>query len=135
MIKNLEEALAPLLALQKGAKEAKNRAELIVAERIMESAKITAPGSLGSKISVSQTDEETMIDAGDELSAFIEFGTGQNAATFLAGKPEEQVAEAKKFFVNGKGTLNAQAFFFPAVYEHIEELPAEIEKELTNLIA
>jgi hypothetical protein len=133
MIKNLEEALGPLLALQKGAKAAKDRAELIVATRIAESARIAAPGSLGGKISVSQTGEETIIDGGDELSAYVEFGTGQNAEAFLAGKPEEQVAEAKKFFVNGEGTLGAHPFFFPAIYQHREEITEEIEKQLNEI--
>lgn len=132
MIKNLEEALQPLRNLQAHAREAANRAELTVAERIAESARIAAPGSLGSKISVSQTGQETIIDAGDELSAYVEFGTGQNAETFLAGKPEEQVAEAKKFFVNGEGTLQAHPFFFPAIYQHRDEISEELEKELNG---
>lgn len=130
MIKNLEQALQPLRNLQAHAREAANRAELTVAERIAESARIVAPGSLGGKISVTQTGQETIIDAGDELSAYVEFGTGQNAEVFLAGKPEEQVAEAKKFFVNGEGTLQAHPFFFPAIYQHRDEIIVELEKEL-----
>lgn len=133
MIKNLQQALKPLLNLQKGARQAVNKAELIVADRIAESARIAAPGSLGGKIAVSQTGEETIVNAGDELSAYVEFGTGQNAEVFLAGKPDEQVAEAKKFFVNGEGTLNAHPFFFPAIYRHRDELLPEIEKQLTEL--
>lgn len=130
MIKNLEQALQPLRNLQAHAREAANRAELTVAERIAESARIAAPGSLGGKISVTQTGQETIIDAGDELSAYVEFGTGQNAEVFLAGKPEEQVAEAKKFFVNGEGTLQAHPFFFPAIYRHRDEIIEQLEKEL-----
>jgi hypothetical protein len=133
VIKNLNDSLSPLNALLKGAREAVNKAELDVANRIAEQARSAAPGSLGSKISVIQTGEETIIDAGDELSAYVEFGTGQNAETFLAGKPEEQVAEAKKFFVNGEGTLQAHPYFFPAIYEHIDELPGEIDKQLSEL--
>lgn len=133
MIKNLEEALAPLLNLQKNARNAVNRAELIVANRIAETARLEAPGSLASKITVDQTGEETIIDAGDELSAYVEFGTGQNAEAFLAGKPEEQVAEAKKFFVNGEGTLAAHPYFFPAIYQHRDKLPEEIEKQLNDV--
>lgn len=133
MIKNLEAALAPLSLLQKQGKETIRHAELIVAERIAQSARIAAPGSLGGKISVIQTADETIIDGGDEISAYVEFGTGVNAEVFLAGKPEEQVAEARKFFVNGEGRLNAHPFFFPAIYQHRDELAEEIEKELTNL--
>lgn len=134
MIKNLQEALSPLDQLRQEAREAVNRGELVVAERIAESARVAAPGSLGGKISVNQTGQETIIDAGDELSAYVEFGTGQNAETFLAGKPEEQVAEAKKFFVNGEGRLNARPFFFPAVYEHIPDLLPEIDQQLQDIV-
>lgn len=133
MIKNLTEALSPLLNLQKNAQRVIKNSELTVANHIAEQARTEAPGSLGSKISVHQNESETIIDAGDELSAYVEFGTGQNAELFLAGKPEEQVAEAKKFFVNGEGTLGAHPFFFPAIYAHIDELPEEIDKELTKL--
>lgn len=133
MIKNLNDALSPLNDLLKGAAEAKSRAELTVANRIAESARIAAPGSLAGKINVQQDGQETIIDAGDELSAYVEFGTGQNAESFLAGKPEEQVAEAKKFFVNGQGTLNAHPYFFPAIYMHRDELPEEIDIELSKL--
>lgn len=130
MIKNLHDALEPLARLKSSAREIVNRAELTVANHIAESARAAAPGSLGSKIFVTQTGEETIINAGDELSAYVEFGTGINAEQFLAGKPDEQVAEAKKFFVNGEGRLNAHPFFFPAIYEHRDELIPEIEKEI-----
>lgn len=133
MIKNLQQALRPLLNLQKEARNAVNRAELVVANKIAEDARVAAPGSLGGKISVTQTGEETIINGGDNLSAYVEFGTGQNAEAFLAGKPDEQVAEAKKFFVNGEGTLNAHPFFFPAIYRNIESLPGEIDKQLKEL--
>ncbi len=134
MIKNLQEALEPLEFLKREVRTAINRAELTVAERIAEDARAEAPGSLSNKISVEQTGEETIIDGGDELSAYVEFGTGQNAEEFLAGKPDEQVAEAKKFFVNGQGTLKAHPFFFPAIYRHRDELPEQIEIELIKLM-
>jgi hypothetical protein len=135
MIKNLQEALDPLLLLQKEARLAVRRGELTVANRIAEEARAEAPGSLGSKISVEQTEDETIIDAGDELSAYVEFGTGQNAEDFLAGKPDEQVAEAKKFFVNGQGTLKAHPFFFPAIYRHRDEISEEVDNELNKINA
>jgi len=135
MIKNLQEALEPLALLQKEAKLAIRRAELTVANRIADEARAEAPGSLGNKISVEQTEDETIIDAGDELSAYVEFGTGQNAEAFLAGKPDEQVAEAKKFFVNGEGTLKAHPFFFPAIYRHRDEIIEEVNNELSKLNA
>lgn len=136
MIKNLEEALGPLRALQKGAKKAKSAAELTVAKRIAESAAVAAPGSLGSKIRVSQSSEETLVDAGDELSAYVEFGTGdinvtRNFAAF--GDDPLLTEEARKFFVSGKGSLNAHPFFFPAIYRHRDEISEEVDKELTKL--
>lgn len=139
MIKNLNDSLSPLNALLKGAREAVNKAELNVANRIAEQARSVAPGSLGSKISVIQTGEETIIDAGDELSAYVEFGTGTATveATILAVAGPSQdtdiIDEAYKFFVTGKGHGKSHPYFFPAIYEHREELLPEIEKELENL--
>lgn len=129
----MNDSLSPLNALLKGAREAVNKAELNVANRIAEQARSAAPGSLGSKISVIQTGEETTIDAGDDLSAYVEFGTGVNAGNFLKGKPQEQIDEAWKFFAGGEGTLQPHPYFFPAIYEHIDELPGEIDKQLSEL--
>jgi hypothetical protein len=136
MIKNLEQALQPLRNLQTRAREAANRAELTVAERIAESARIAAPGSLGGKISVTQTGEETIIDAGDELSAYVEFGTGTDnvEANFaLYGRDPLIVDEAGKFIVSKLGNGTAHPFFFPAIYQHRDELSEEINKQLQDL--
>lgn len=135
MIQNLADALAPLKSLQRNALEAKQRAEFTVANRIAEQARAHAPGSLGSKISVIQTGEETIIDGGDELSAYVEFGTGNANVTanlIEFGSDPDMVAEAAKFFVSGKGTLASQPFFFPAIFENRDELFPELEKELNN---
>lgn len=135
MIKNIESALQPLKALQQGMQEAARRGELTVANRIAEDARAEAPGSLGSKISVIQTEEETIIDGGDELSAYVEFGTGLNAEAYLSGQPEIVKEEAIQFFVTGKGTLKEHPFFFPAIFAHEEEIIPEVEKELIKLNA
>ena len=133
MIRNLEAALQPLKNLQKNAKQATRQAERTVANRIAQDAASAAPGSLANKISVQQTEESTTVIGGDELSAYVEFGTGLNAAAFLAGKPEEQVQEAAKFFVSGKGTTKSHAFFFPAIYANRDDIIPEVEKELEKI--
>ena len=51
--------------------------------------------------------------AGD-IAAYVEFGTGQSAATYLATVPAEWRAEARKFFVNGQGRILAKPFMLPA---------------------
>jgi HK97 gp10 family phage protein len=55
-------------------------------------------------------------------AAYVEFGTGSYAARYLSSQPSEIQAYAKTFFVNGKGTMPARPFFFPAVYKNYNEL-------------
>ena len=49
-----------------------------------------------------------------EVAAWIEFGTGQSARSYLASVPPEWKALAAKFYINGRGTILAQPYFLPA---------------------
>lgn len=49
-----------------------------------------------------------------EVAAWVEFGTGQSAAAYLSSVPDEWKATARKFYINGKGTIIAQPYLFPA---------------------
>lgn len=55
-------------------------------------------------------------------AAYIEFGTGDYAAAYLTSQPGEIKEYAMQFYVNGKGTMPARPFFFPAVYKNYNEL-------------
>lgn len=73
-------------------------------------------GAIRSSFAIAVTDNgyTVTIFSDEEVAAYIEFGTGDFAKAYLAGKPAEVVAEAIKFFVNGKGKMPAQPYLFPA---------------------
>lgn len=66
----------------------------------------------------------------EEIAAYIEFGTGDYAKQYLSGKPEEMVQEAMKFYVSGKGRLEASPYLFPAFYKYKETIPQEINRRI-----
>lgn len=132
MIKGLDEALAELRSLQGRIPEVKKQAELTVANRIAETARSAAPGSLANGIFVEQDGESTVVVGGTELAAYNEFGTGVKAEAYLESQPESIREEALKFYVDGSGKIPARPFFIPAIRAHEGELFEEIEKELSK---
>ncbi len=46
-------------------------------------------------------------------AAYVEFGTGEYAAEYVAGLPAELQTYAMTFFVNGKGRMRAAPFLYP----------------------
>lgn len=48
------------------------------------------------------------------IAAYTEYGTGQSAATYLATVPQYWRAEARRWYVNGLGTITAQPYMLPA---------------------
>jgi hypothetical protein len=132
-MKGMDAALRDLERLQKEAKQAARRAEKRIADRIAAEAIAAAAGSRKALIGVTQTENGTLIAGGDDLSAWVEFGTGEFAARYLSTQPPEVVEEARKFFRNGKGRTGAQPFFLPAVYRNIPGLLPAIEAELKKI--
>lgn len=128
-----EEAIAQLTKLPELAEEARRRAELEVANIIANEARSAAPGSLGSKIFTEQSENATTIIGGNDLSAWVEFGTGNFAKEYVATLPKEWQDEAMKFFISGKGRGHAQPFFFPSVFRHRDDILAQVELELQKL--
>ncbi len=146
MIKNLQQALGPLRALQQGVLEAKKKAEKTVADNIALTAKSRATGHIAGLIGVSETDKGTSVYVGQdgpesELAAYIEFGTGtvnvEDTILSVAAKYGIQdtgaIDEAFKFIKTKLGHGKSQPFFFPAIYEHQDELIPEIDNELQKL--
>lgn len=131
---NSKQAIAQLENLMKNSKSAMRKGEKKVADRIVAQAKSAAPGSLGTKIYATQTEEDTTIIGGDELSAYIEFGTGVFAEAYLSTLPAEIAQEAHDlFFVNGKGTTFTQPFFWPAIFRNQDKIIPAVEAELQKL--
>lgn len=49
------------------------------------------------------------------IGPYVEFGTGQSAATYLSTVPAEWQSLARLYYINGKGRIIAQPFFLPAI--------------------
>lgn len=56
------------------------------------------------------------LTSGAWYSAYVEFGTGQYAKSYLATIPDNYWKDlARKFYVNGEGLTRPQPFLYPAV--------------------
>jgi len=70
--------------------------------------------------------------AGD-LAIYVEVGTGQDAASYLAGLPPEWRAMAIRFFVNGKGRIIHQPYMYPAFMSQKLQFVKELKAALKAL--
>lgn len=131
-----QQAIAQLQALASQSKEAMKRAEFTVNNNIALTAIQLAPedtSKLIESIEIRQTDDKSSVIVGAPYSGFVEFGTGEYSAEYVATLPESWQEEAFKFFVSGKGHGQPHPFFYPAVQQHIPELIPELQKELDKL--
>lgn len=67
-----------------------------------------------------------------ELGAYVEFGTGQSASTYLATVPPEWRAVAQRYYINGKGTIINQPFMLPAFMKHKELFLQDLKDVIKN---
>lgn len=74
------------------------------------------------------------IYSGEEMAAYVEFGTGFYAKTYLSGQPLEMKVEAIKFFVNGKGKMPARPYLFPAFYNYRDWLLPEMDRRIQKVL-
>jgi len=65
-----------------------------------------------------------------EVAAYVEFSTGQDAASYLATVEPEWREQAKKFYVNGKGTIIGKPYLYPNYLKQ----RTEFLKDLTKLV-
>lgn len=99
-------------------------------------AKVLAPKDLGklAQLIKSQMISKTTVEisSGAAYAAYVEFGTGRFAASYLAGMPPELQEYAMQFFVTGKGHLPARPHLMPAFYKNrkllIERLKTYFER-------
>lgn len=85
------------------------------------------------RIEVTDSGYTAWVYSDDELAAYVEFGTGVWARTYLSGKPVEMVREAIKFYINGKGTMFAQPYLFPAYYKYVGWFEPELKQRLDRI--
>lgn len=91
-------------------------------------------GAIRSSFAIEVTDSgyKVTIFSNEEVAAYIEFGTGDFAKAYLAGKPKEIVDEAIKFYVNGKGKMPAQPYLFPAYLARRDGILELIDKRINE---
>jgi HK97 gp10 family phage protein len=82
--------------------------------------------SIQSKIDHKDISAEVVANA--EYAPYVEFGTGQYASEYLAGKPTEMVKHASEFKKSGNGYSPAQPFLFPAYYEERPKIISRVKK-------
>jgi hypothetical protein len=68
-----------------------------------------------------------------EIAAYIEFGTGQSASSYLSTVDPEWRAEAQRFYVNGKGTIINQPYLYPAYLKHRSLFIKDLKQALKNI--
>jgi hypothetical protein len=127
------QALKDLQALEEKTQRAAQRAINRTANKIVNEAKRDAPGSLKAGIFNVQSPMTAEIHGGDDLAAYVNFGTGQFAKEYVATLSPEQQAEAMKFFVNGEGHNPENPFFTNSVIRNSPQLLIEVELELKKI--
>lgn len=132
-----------LAKLQRTLSDLPTKIEKVVKDTLMEYAKkifdeamAKVPGSIASTytLEVSENGLRIIIWTEDEMSAYLEFGTGGFAAELLSGKPQEMREDAMLFYVNGKGTLPAQPYLFPAFYKYRDEIVRVMGARIRKLV-
>lgn len=106
-------------------------------EHIVRDAKILSSDvpSISSSIQLKKTVDGVEVTTGNgmedpRLTAYYEFGTGNWAAALVPGLPDDWQQMAKKYFINGKGTLPAQPYLYPA----FQRMKANIEQTIISKI-
>ena len=66
-------------------------------------------------------------DSGDNMPAYIEFGTGRYFPQY-PGKEKEWQALAKEYYVNGRGWMKPSPYFYPSVTSGIVSLVNNIKQ-------
>jgi hypothetical protein len=64
---------------------------------------------------------------GDDMAAYIEFGTGLSAREILAPYPQWVKDIAMQFFVNGLGTLQGKPYLYNNFLKNVEKFKADLK--------
>lgn len=104
-------------------------------EEVLKRANSMRPDEVNSG-NIEFTDSGFLVSFNGDFAGFFEFGTGTpdtvefgtSAEQYLADKPELE-KEAMKFYKNGKGSIGAQPYLYPAMLWALDEIPKRIERE------
>lgn len=84
---------------------------------------------IGSKLEDNGLSGTVFLEAGaTKLAIFIEYGTGSSAAGYVPTLPKEWQEHARKYYVNGKGTLLKKPFMLPAYFKYEVIFVNELKK-------
>ena len=129
--------------LEKKAKQIENKIAAQVfdsGQEIIANAESNKPNYSWGNITISrgQSDKFTfVVEATDfgspAMAAYWEFGTGKNFLENMSGYTREQINLAKKFYVDGKGTIKAHPYLFPAYYTERKNFIKEVKKIIKNI--
>lgn len=67
-----------------------------------------------------------------KLAIYIEVGTGKSAAGYVPTLPPEWQAFAKRYYINGKGTLIKHPFLLPAFFNNQFKFLYDMQKVLKS---
>ena len=67
------------------------------------------------------------VNAG-KMAAYIEFGTGLSAAQYVPTLPPYWQKIAREFYINGKGTIKAAPYLYPAYFKHSKDFAEKIKQ-------
>ena len=68
-----------------------------------------------------------------EIAIYVEFGCGQSARSYLATIPAEFREVAKKFYINGKGTIINKPYLLPAYFKYQIQFVKELKQAIKNM--
>jgi hypothetical protein len=146
-VNGLDEAIRDIRKKGKQAERAVIEQLEDTASLIEFGAKNDAPAQIGGvPISLKQRIDKVVSNGGlkwivgvqgsDDLSAYIEFGTGLSAKEILSNPNYTQAMRdlAFTFFKTGEGTLRGTPYLFPNYIKHTANLVEEIRKEIEKAI-
>lgn len=64
---------------------------------------------------------------GDHMAAYLEFGTGRHAAGYVPTLPQPFQQLARRYYVNGKGTLKVHAYLVPSFLQEGKRLSEKLK--------
>lgn len=100
-------------------------------QKMANDAKASLPGkysALAASISSRKvSDLKYELIADKDYAAYVEFGTGQFAAEYVATLEPEWAEIAYKFYKNGQGKLEGEPYFYPAINKIWPQMIKEIQ--------
>lgn len=86
--------------------------------------------SVASTIQASKTEDGYAVTTQGEISAYLEFGTGNYAKALLSTYPKDWTDMARRFFISGAGRMPAQPYLYPSYQEKKQAFINDLKKAI-----